>query len=110
VAIGSGYTADFSSSLFIFVIRARGANSDALVNAFKSAMAADASPPPEWTGATVGGKQVQVSSDESGATYLYATGDVLFWTFASSPALAEEVLSGLPEVRVALISAGSRLP
>ncbi len=96
MAIGFAFNEDFSSSVAMFVVRAQGANSDALVNAFKQAMQADASPPPEWTSANVGGKQVQTSGDDTGTSYLYAKGDVVFWISASARSLAEEVLSGLP--------------
>jgi hypothetical protein len=96
MAIGFGFNEDFSSNAAMFVVRAEGANSDALLNAFKNAMDSDTASPLEWSNATVGGKQVQVSSADSGDTYLYVKGDTVFWITASDPANAEEVLSDLP--------------
>jgi hypothetical protein len=96
MATGSGFNADFSSSAFMFVIRAQGANSDALLSAFQQAMDSDAASPLEWSSANIGGKQVQTSGDDSGTTYLYAKGDIVFWIFASDLEAAAEILGGLP--------------
>lgn len=96
MAIGSGSNADFSSTVVMFVIQAQGANSDALLDAFKQAMATDASPAPVWTSANVGGKQVQSSGDDFATSYVYTKGDDIFWIFATDPEIAAEILSGLP--------------
>ncbi len=61
MAFGYGYNADFSSNAFMFVVRAEGANSNALVPAFQQAMQADAETAMQWSSANVGGKQVQQS-------------------------------------------------
>ncbi len=96
MAYGFAFSADFSSSLFMFVVRAEGADSTALLSAFQAAMDSDAASPLEWSSATVGGKQVHQAGADPGTTYLYPTGDVVVWLTASDTASAEEVLSGLP--------------
>ena len=96
MATGFGFNADYTSSAFMFVIRAEGADSNRLTSAFKEAMDSDAASPLEWSSANVGGKQVETSRDDSGTTYLYAKGDIVFWIFASDPEAAAEILSGLP--------------
>ena len=95
LARGYAFSDDFSSSIFMFVIRAEGADSDRLLSAFLEAMNSGSGSPLQWTSANVGGKDVQSSSVDSGSTYLYTKGDILFWITADS-ATAEEVLSGLP--------------
>jgi hypothetical protein len=96
IAIGSGSTADFSSSLFMFVIRAKGADSSRLISAFKTASSTEGETTIPWASATVGGKQVETAEASGANTYLYVKGDVLFWITATPQTLAEEVLSGLP--------------
>jgi len=96
MAIGFGFSSDGSSFAAMFVIRAEGADSSALVSAFQEAMNQGGASPLEWSSATVGGKQVQVAAAASGSTYLYANGDIVFWINASDVAIAEEILSGLP--------------
>jgi hypothetical protein len=95
MAQGFAFAADFSSTLFMFVIRAEGADSNTLLTAFMEAMNSNAASPMQWSSATVGGKQVQSAGVDLGSTYLYAKGDIVFWITADS-ASAEEVLSGLP--------------
>ena len=96
IATGSANNADFTEFLFVFVIRAQGADSDRLKSAFLTASAEGGSTPPEWVDATVGGKSVQTSSGGSlGTGYLYASGDVLVWLIAAPDALAEEFFSKL---------------
>lgn len=96
LAIGSGYNADFTTSLFMFVIRAKGADSGRLISAFKTASSAAGESPIPWASATVGGKQVETAAANGGNTYLYVKGDVLFWITAAPQTLAEEVIRGLP--------------
>lgn len=96
IAIGSGYNADVTSSLFMFVIRAKGADSGNLVSAFKTASTTEGETPIPWASATVGGKQVEAAEANGGSTYLYVKGDVLFWITATPTTLAEEVIRGLP--------------
>ena len=96
IAIGTGYNADFSSSVFMFVIRAKGADSGKLVSAFKAASSSTDQSPLQWASANVAGKQVETAPSAGGSAYLYVKGDVLFWITATPPALAEGVLGGLP--------------
>jgi hypothetical protein len=98
IAIGSGYTADYSSTVFAFVIRASGADSGKLVSVFKTASAAGDASPLQWASATVAGKSVETagSSDTGGANYLYVKGDVLIWMIATTPTLAEQFIGQLP--------------
>lgn len=97
IAIGSGFNADFSNSVFMFVIRAKGADSNALRGAFKNVMNSDPEASPvEWAAANVGGKQVETSVSDGGSLYLYAKGDVLFWITASDPDTAAQIISDLP--------------
>lgn len=95
MAQGFAFSADFSSSVFVLVIRAEGADSNTLLSAFLEAMNSSAASPLQWSSASVGGKQVQSASVDSGSTYLYAKGDIVFWITADL-ASAEEVLSELP--------------
>jgi hypothetical protein len=95
MAMGFGFSSDFSSSVFMFVVRAEGADSNTLLAAFQEAMNSNAASPLQWSSANVGGKQVQSAAVDSGSTYLYATGDVVFW-ITGDPASADEVLGGLP--------------
>lgn len=95
IATGSGNSADFTKFVFVFVIRAQGADSDRLVSAFQTAEASDSSPL-EWSDATVAGKSVQTADAVGGANYIYAKGDVMFWVVASDTALAEQFIGLLP--------------
>lgn len=96
IAIGSGYSADVSSSVFMFVIRAKGADSGRLMSAFKNASNTAGATPVEWASANVGGKSVETAGSNGATTYLYVKGDVLFWITTTTPALANEVIGGLP--------------
>jgi hypothetical protein len=96
MAFGFGFSADASASAFMFVVRAPGADSNTLLGAFQQAMASDTESPMEWSSASIGGKQVQAAETGDGTTYLYVSGDVVFWIFASDPASAAEIFSGLP--------------
>jgi hypothetical protein len=96
IAIGSGSNTDHSSSVFMFIIRAKGAESGRLVSAFKTANSAADQSPLQWASANVGGKQVETAASSGATTYLYAKSDVLFWITATPSSLAEEVLGGLP--------------
>ena len=96
IATGSANNADFTEFLFVFVIRAQGADSNRLRSAFLTASAEDGSTPLEWVDATVGGKSVQTATGGSiGTSYLYASGDVLVWLVASTDDLAGEFFSKL---------------
>ena len=96
IATGSANNADFTEFLFVFVIRAQGADSDRLKAAFLTASQADGSSPLEWVDANVGGKSVQTSAGGAiGTGYLYASGDVLVWLIAAPDALAGEFFSKL---------------
>jgi hypothetical protein len=96
IATGSGNSADFSSFVFVFVIRAQGADSDRLVSAFKTASASSDSSPLQWASTTVAGKSVQTSEGNGGANYIYAKGDVMFWLIATNATLAEQFIAQLP--------------
>lgn len=96
MALGSGYDQTAGSFTAMFVLRAAGADPGRLLSAFESAMNADTSSPVQWTDATVGGKQVKLVAADSGNTYVYAKGDVVFWIIASVDADAVEVISNLP--------------
>jgi hypothetical protein len=96
MAFGFGFSSDAATQAFMFVIRASGAESNALLAAFQEAMASDAESPLQWSSANVGGKQVQVAETGDGSTYVYVRNDVVFWIFASSSDVAAEMLSPLP--------------
>lgn len=96
IAVGSAFKADASSSVFMFVIRAKGADSGRLVTAFKTASSSADQSPLQWASANVAGKNVETADANGASTYLYVKGDVLFWVTATPAALAEEVLGGLP--------------
>ena len=66
------------------------------MSAFKAANSTDDSSPLSWSDATVAGKSVETAEAGGGATYIYATGDVMFWVIASDAALAEQFISQLP--------------
>ena len=96
IATGSGYSADFTKFVFVFVIRAQGADSDTLVSAFKTASSTDDSSPLSWSSTTVAGKSVETAEAGGGANYIYAKGDVMFWVIASDAALAGQFIGLLP--------------
>ena len=96
IATGSGSNADFSKFVFVFAIRAQGADSSRLVSAFKTASADADSSPLQWASATMGGKSVETSGGAAGTNTIYATGDVLFWVLSNDAALAEQFVSQLP--------------
>ena len=96
MAIGFGFSADFTSSVAMFVFQAKGASSDALVTAVKGSLGSSAGSPQEWSSATVGGKHVETAGQDGGNTYLYVKGDILIWLTVSDPATAATILNGLP--------------
>jgi hypothetical protein len=96
VALGSGFNADFTSGASVIIIRANGADSNKLVNAFKKNMQASTESPIEWASANVGGKGVESNGATEQATYLYVHGDTLFIVSALDDATAGEILGGLP--------------
>jgi hypothetical protein len=96
IATGSGNSADFTKFVFVFVIRAQGADSDRLISAFKTATSTGEASPLEWSSATVAGKAVETAGGDTGTNYIYAKGDVLFWLIASDAALAEQFIGLLP--------------
>ena len=95
MAFGFGFDAE-GGSLVMFVIRAEGANADALAAAFKEASTEPGVSPMEWTQTTVAGKQVESATSDGGTTYLYATGDMVIFLTASDPAVAEQIIGDLP--------------
>lgn len=95
MAFGLGSSAD-TGDLYVFVVRAAGADSSALVAAFTTAMNPDGSSAVEWSTVSLGGKQVQAATGDVGEIYVYAKGDTVFWVIASGQASAEEALRGLP--------------
>jgi hypothetical protein len=96
LAIGSAYNTDLSSGVFMFVIRAKGADSGKLVAAFKTASATGTQSPIQWVSANLAGKSVQSAQSNGATNYLYTKGDVLFWFIATSPALGEQLIGLLP--------------
>jgi hypothetical protein len=96
IATGSGNNADYTKFVFVFVIRASGADSDRLVSAFETASSTDGSSPLSWSDTTVAGKSVETAEAGGGANYIYAKGDVMFWVVASDAALAEQFIGLLP--------------
>lgn len=96
MALGSGFDQASSSAVFMFIVRAKGGDSNKLLSAFEAAMNSNTSSPLQWSDATVGGKHVQVSPGGTGNTYVYAKGDTVFWVIATKEADAVTVLSGLP--------------
>jgi hypothetical protein len=96
IATGSANSADFAKFLFVFAIRAQGADSDRLVSAFKTASSTDDASPLQWSSATVAGKSVETAGGGVGTNYLYAKSDVLFWLTASDATLAEQFIGQLP--------------
>jgi hypothetical protein len=96
IATGSGSSADFTKFVFVFVIRAQGADSDRLISAFKTATSTGEASPLEWSSATVAGKAVETAGGDTGTNYIYAKGDVLFWLIASDATLAEQFIGLLP--------------
>jgi hypothetical protein len=95
LAIGFGFSADASSSIGMFVFRASGADTNRLVSAFKAADDAQRDTPLVWSGASVGGKNVETATDGDQTFYLYAKGDVLFFV-SGDAASTEEAISELP--------------
>jgi hypothetical protein len=95
MATGSGANSTTGDFVVMFLVRAAGANSSALISAFETAMNTGGSSPLQWTDGTVGGKHVQVAATGTASTYVYAKGDTVFWILANE-ANATEVLSGLP--------------
>jgi hypothetical protein len=79
----------------MFVFRASGADTNRLVSAFKAADDAQRDTPLVWSGASVGGKNVETATDGDQTFYLYAKGDVLFFV-SGDAASTEEAISELP--------------
>jgi hypothetical protein len=96
IATGSGNSADYTKFVFVFVIRAQGADSDRLISAFKTATSTGEASPLEWSSATVAGKAVETAGGDTGTNYIYAKGDILFWLIASDATLAEQFIGLLP--------------
>ena len=95
MAFGFGVDTTTGDSLVMLVIRAAGADSNRLKAAFKETMGSDASPI-AWTQATVSGKQVETAATDAGTTYLYAHSDIVVFLTASDPAVAAQIIGGLP--------------
>ena len=98
VAVGFGATSDGSSGVAIFAFRAEGADSSRLLQAMQHAIDAESETPLEWETVTVGGKEVQRTSDpeQHGQTYLYVTGDLLVFVATTNEDDAADVLGGMP--------------
>lgn len=96
IAIGTGHNADVTQAVFMFVIRAKGADSGRLLSAFKTATAAGDASPVQWASANIAGKSVETGEAGDETNYLYTKDDALFWFFASPPALAEQLIGLLP--------------
>lgn len=96
MAYGIGFSTDASTSIVMFVFRAAGADSNRLLAAFKTANDANGSSPLQWAKSTLGGKQVESAVNSGQTSYLYVKGDTLFFVSASTQAIAEPILRGLP--------------
>jgi len=96
ISIAIGYHISADATVIIFLLRAAGADTNQLTSAFKEAQNASAGSPIQWSASSLGGKQVEVGDLSGQPTYLYGHGDVLAWVTASTEALAEEAISGLP--------------
>ena len=98
VAVGFGAAPNESRGVAIFAFRAEGADSTRLLQAMQQAIDAESDSPLEWETVTVGGKEVQRTSDpkQQGQTYLYVTGDLLVFVATTNEDDAAEVLGGMP--------------
>jgi hypothetical protein len=96
MAYGIGFSSDASTTVVMFVFRAKGADSGHLLAAFKTSTDAGSASPLQWTSSTLGGKQVETADNSGQTSYLYVKGDTLFFVSASTKAIAESILSGLP--------------
>jgi hypothetical protein len=96
VAIGIGNSPALNLSARMLVIRAPGADSDQLEEAFKTATNGVRNTPLEWTATSIGGKQVDTAVDGPATNYLYVKGDVLVFLVPSDQDVAAEIISGLP--------------
>jgi hypothetical protein len=96
VAIGVGNSPALNLSARMLVIRAPGADSDQLDEAFKTATNGVRPTPLQWAATTIGGKQVESAADGPATYYLYVKGDVIVFLVPSDQNVAEEIISGLP--------------
>ena len=96
IAYGFGYTPDFSSTAYMFVIRAEGADSGRLTSAFKTAFDTGRDEPLAWSSTSIGGKQVESAVDSEDSIFLYVKGDTLFYVGSSDTAISEQIIQGLP--------------
>jgi hypothetical protein len=96
VAIGVGNSPALNLSARMLVVRAPGADSDQLDEAFKTATNGQRTTPLEWTATSIGGKQVESALDPPATYYLYVKGDVLVFLIPSDQDVAAEIISGLP--------------
>jgi hypothetical protein len=81
--------------LFMFVMRASGADTGHLMSVFKTSADTDRDTPLTWTTEIVGGKTVQKADDGVATNYLYAWDDILTFVIGD-PDLVAETFSGLP--------------
>jgi hypothetical protein len=81
-------------SVSIFAMRVAGADSDQLLEEFRTSMGADNA----LTETNVGGKTVLTLGSDAGTAegYMYVTGDTVFMVAASPLELSAEILSALP--------------
>jgi hypothetical protein len=96
VAIGIGNSPALNLSARMLVIRAPGADSDQLDEAFKTATNGVRPTPLQWAATSIGGKQVESAADGPGTYYLYVKGDVIVFLVPSDQNVAAEIISGLP--------------
>jgi len=96
IAYAFGYTPDFSSTAYMFVIRAEGADSGRLTSAFKTAFDTSRDVPLAWSSTSIGGKQAETAVDSEDSIFLYVKGDTLFYVGSSDTAISEQIIQGLP--------------
>lgn len=99
VAVGFGLNRDTGTGLGVLVFNAQGADPDALVRVFKETSDAERETPLEWESVTVGGKEVERTTDPlqgDQVVHLYGHEDTLFLVSATSDEIAAEALEALP--------------
>ncbi|HEX2140861.1 MAG TPA: hypothetical protein VHK28_01125 [Candidatus Limnocylindria bacterium] len=99
VAVGFGLDRDTGTGVGVLVFNAQGADPDALVRVFKETSDAERDTPLEWESVTVGGKEVERTTDPlqgDQVVHLYGHEDTLFLVSATSDEIAAEALEALP--------------
>ena len=96
VAIGVGISPALNLSARMLVIRAPGAESGQLDEAFKTATNGVRPTPLQWAATSIGDKHVESAADGPATYYLYVKGDVIVFLVPSDHNVAAEIISVLP--------------